>query len=170
LKSQINLPPQQQQQHPGRQLEAVTKAWTPGPVGLNTGRENHPGQAGRARDELGRRSSQSPVGRVTEPSRNYISEINVCKILYNKNKVFIFHFYIFVYLDASLKFGERRHTSFFSRFFFIIISFIFSYFLFFIWPFCYKRIGGLRHPLGPVRVAQASLARPSCPGHPCLAR
>jgi hypothetical protein len=26
LKSQINLPPQQQQQHPGRQLEAVTKA------------------------------------------------------------------------------------------------------------------------------------------------
>ncbi len=32
-------------------------------------------------------------------------------ILYNKNKVFIFHFYVFVYLDAS---------------------FIFSYFLFFI--------------------------------------
>jgi hypothetical protein len=30
-------------------------------------------------------------------------------ILYIKNKVFIFHFYIFVYLDASLKFGERRH-------------------------------------------------------------
>jgi hypothetical protein len=36
-------------------------------------------------------------------------------ILYNKNKVFSFHFYIFVYLDASLKFGERRHTSFFFK-------------------------------------------------------
>jgi hypothetical protein len=36
-------------------------------------------------------------------------------ILYNRNKVFIFHFYIFVYLDASLKFGERRHTSFFFK-------------------------------------------------------
>jgi hypothetical protein len=36
-------------------------------------------------------------------------------ILYNKNKVFIFHFYIFVYLDASLKFGKRRHTSFFFK-------------------------------------------------------
>jgi hypothetical protein len=34
-------------------------------------------------------------------------------ILYNKNKVFLFHFCIFVYLDASLKFGERRRTSFF---------------------------------------------------------
>ncbi len=37
-------------------------------------------------------------------------------ILYNKNKVFLFHFFIFVYLDASLKFGERRHTSFFFKF------------------------------------------------------
>jgi hypothetical protein len=36
-------------------------------------------------------------------------------ILYNKNKVFLFHFCIFVYLDASLKFGGRRHTSFFFR-------------------------------------------------------
>ncbi len=36
-------------------------------------------------------------------------------ILYNKNKVFLFHFCIFVYLDASLKFGERRHTSFFFK-------------------------------------------------------
>jgi hypothetical protein len=33
-------------------------------------------------------------------------------ILYTKNKVFIFHFCIFVYLDASLKFGERRHIAF----------------------------------------------------------
>ncbi len=33
-------------------------------------------------------------------------------ILYNKNKVFLFHLYIY-YLDASLKFEERRHTSFF---------------------------------------------------------
>jgi len=29
--------------------------------------------------------------------------------------VFLFHFCIFVYLDASLKFGERRHTSFFFK-------------------------------------------------------
>jgi hypothetical protein len=36
-------------------------------------------------------------------------------ILYSKNKVFLFHFCIFVYLDASLKFGERRHTSFFFK-------------------------------------------------------
>ncbi len=36
-------------------------------------------------------------------------------LLYNKNKVFLFHFCIFVYLDASLKFGERRHTSFFFK-------------------------------------------------------
>jgi hypothetical protein len=36
-------------------------------------------------------------------------------ILYNKNKMFLFHFCIFVYLDASLKFGERRHTSFFFK-------------------------------------------------------
>ncbi len=36
-------------------------------------------------------------------------------ILYNKNKVFLFHFCIFVYLDASLKFGEGRHTSFFFK-------------------------------------------------------
>jgi hypothetical protein len=36
-------------------------------------------------------------------------------ILYNKNKVFFFHFCIFFYLDASLKFGERRHTSFFIK-------------------------------------------------------
>jgi hypothetical protein len=37
-------------------------------------------------------------------------------ILYNKNKVFLFHFCSFVYLDASLKFGERRHfTSFFFK-------------------------------------------------------
>jgi hypothetical protein len=36
-------------------------------------------------------------------------------ILYNKNIVFLFHFCIFVYLDASLKFGERRHTSFFFK-------------------------------------------------------
>jgi hypothetical protein len=36
-------------------------------------------------------------------------------ILYNKNKMFLFHFCIFVYLDASLKFGERKHTSFFFK-------------------------------------------------------
>jgi len=36
-------------------------------------------------------------------------------ILYNKNIVFLFHFCIFVYLDASLKFGEKRHTSFFFK-------------------------------------------------------
>ncbi len=36
-------------------------------------------------------------------------------ILYNKKKMFLFHFCIFVYLDASLKFGERRHTSFFFK-------------------------------------------------------
>jgi hypothetical protein len=36
-------------------------------------------------------------------------------ILYNKNKVFLFHFCIFVYLDASLKFGEKKHTSFFFK-------------------------------------------------------
>ncbi len=36
-------------------------------------------------------------------------------ILNNKNKMFLFHFCIFVYLDASLKFGERRHTSFFFK-------------------------------------------------------
>jgi len=56
-------------------------------------------------------------------------------ILYNKNKMFLFHFYIFVYLDASLKFGERRYTSFFFQvgFFFIIINFIFFNFLLFIW-------------------------------------
>ncbi len=35
-------------------------------------------------------------------------------ILYSKTKMFFFHFCIFVYLDVSLKFGERRHTSFFS--------------------------------------------------------
>jgi len=29
-------------------------------------------------------------------------------ILYNKNKVFLFHFYIFVYLDASL---EKEETT-----------------------------------------------------------
>jgi hypothetical protein len=36
-------------------------------------------------------------------------------IFYNKNIVFLFHFCIFVYLDASLKFGEIRHTSFFFK-------------------------------------------------------
>jgi hypothetical protein len=36
-------------------------------------------------------------------------------ILYNNKEVFLFHFCIFVYLDASLKFGERRHTSFFFK-------------------------------------------------------
>jgi hypothetical protein len=36
-------------------------------------------------------------------------------ILYNKNKVFLFHFYIYIYLNASLKFGERKHTSFFFK-------------------------------------------------------
>jgi len=36
-------------------------------------------------------------------------------IFYNKNKVFLFHFCIFLYLDASLKFGERIHTSFFFK-------------------------------------------------------
>jgi hypothetical protein len=36
-------------------------------------------------------------------------------ILYNKNKMFLFHFCIFVYLDASLKFRKRRHTSFFFK-------------------------------------------------------
>jgi len=36
-------------------------------------------------------------------------------ILSNKNEVFLFHFYIFVYLDASLKFGKRRHTLFFFK-------------------------------------------------------
>jgi hypothetical protein len=39
----------------------------------------------------------------------------MCFLLYNKNKVFPFHFCIFVYLDASLKFGVRRHTSFFFK-------------------------------------------------------
>jgi hypothetical protein len=37
-------------------------------------------------------------------------------ILYSKNKVFLFYFCIFVYLDASLRFGERRHTSFFFKY------------------------------------------------------
>jgi hypothetical protein len=36
-------------------------------------------------------------------------------IFYNKNKMFLFHFCIFVYLDASLKFRERRNTSFFFK-------------------------------------------------------
>jgi len=36
-------------------------------------------------------------------------------ILYNKNKVFLFRFYIFVYLDVNLKFGERRYISFFFK-------------------------------------------------------
>jgi len=36
-------------------------------------------------------------------------------IFYNKNKVFLFHLYIFFYLDASLKFGEKRDTSFFFK-------------------------------------------------------
>jgi hypothetical protein len=36
-------------------------------------------------------------------------------ILYNKNKMFLFHFCIFVYLNAKLKFGERKHTSFFFK-------------------------------------------------------
>jgi hypothetical protein len=36
-------------------------------------------------------------------------------VFYNRNKVFLFYFCIFVYLDASLKFGERRHTSFFFK-------------------------------------------------------
>ncbi len=36
-------------------------------------------------------------------------------VLYNKNKVFLFHFCIFVSLDASLKFGERRHTPLFFK-------------------------------------------------------
>jgi hypothetical protein len=36
-------------------------------------------------------------------------------ILYNKNKVFFFHFHIFVYLDASLKFGERGYTLVFFK-------------------------------------------------------
>jgi hypothetical protein len=35
-------------------------------------------------------------------------------ILYNKNKMFLFHFCIFVYLDASLKFGEEDTPHFFS--------------------------------------------------------
>jgi len=35
--------------------------------------------------------------------------------LNDKNKEFLFHFCIFVYLDASSKFGERRHTSFFFK-------------------------------------------------------
>ncbi len=53
-------------------------------------------------------------------------------IFYNKNKVF--HFCIFVYLDASLEKEDTPH-SFSSRVFFIIISFIFSHFLLFIWFF-----------------------------------
>ncbi len=36
-------------------------------------------------------------------------------IIYNKNKMFLFHLYIYIYLDATLKFGERRHTSFFFK-------------------------------------------------------
>ncbi len=53
-------------------------------------------------------------------------------IIYNKNKVFLFHFCIFVYLDASLEKEDTPHF-FSSRVFFIIISFIFSHFLLFIW-------------------------------------
>ncbi len=42
--------------------------------------------------------------------------------------MFLFHFYIYFDLDASLTFGERRHTSFFFKYGFssIFISFIFS--------------------------------------------
>jgi hypothetical protein len=36
-------------------------------------------------------------------------------ILYNKNKVSLIHFYIFIYLDASLKFEEKRRTSFYLK-------------------------------------------------------
>jgi hypothetical protein len=46
---------------------------------------------------------------------SFLFFIFMCFLLYNKNKMFLFHFCIFVYLDASLKFGERRHTSFFFK-------------------------------------------------------
>ncbi len=49
-------------------------------------------------------------------------------LLYNKNKVFVFHFFIFDYFDASLKFGERRHTSFFFKYAFSSL-FLFLFFL-----------------------------------------
>jgi len=45
----------------------------------------------------------------------YVFSVIIIIILYNKNKVFFFHFFIYFYLDASLKFGERRHTSFFFK-------------------------------------------------------
>jgi hypothetical protein len=49
-------------------------------------------------------------------SSSFFNVFSICIIiLYNKNKVFLFHFCIFVYLDASLNFGERRHTSFFFK-------------------------------------------------------
>jgi hypothetical protein len=46
--------------------------------------------------------------------------------------VFLFHLYIFFYLDASLKFGERRHTSFFFQVGFFFNIYKFYFFLFFI--------------------------------------
>jgi hypothetical protein len=66
-------------------------------------------------------------------------------ILYNKNKVFLFHFCIYVYLHASLKFGGKKtHLILFQAgFFFIIISFIFSYFLLFIWFLLFCRFSFL---------------------------
>ncbi len=45
----------------------------------------------------------------------YFYVFYVFLVFYNRNKVFLFYFCIFVYLDASLKFGERRHTSFFFK-------------------------------------------------------
>jgi hypothetical protein len=47
--------------------------------------------------------------------------------LYNKNKVFLFHFYIFVYLDASLEKEDTFH-SFSSRVFLHYYKFYFLLF------------------------------------------
>jgi len=53
-------------------------------------------------------------------------------ILHNKNKVFIFHFYIFVYFGCKFEVWRKKtHLILFQvRFFFIIISFIFFIFYF----------------------------------------
>ncbi len=45
--------------------------------------------------------------------------------------MFLFHFYIYFYLDASLKFGEKRHTSFFFQVGFFFNIYKFYFFLFF---------------------------------------
>jgi hypothetical protein len=49
-------------------------------------------------------------------------------ISYNKNKVFLFNFCIFVWLDVGLKFGKRRQTSFCFKYgFFHDYKFFFSF-------------------------------------------